>query len=131
MFAFQTCVCFAFLGFSCLRFRFSAFLHFRRCSETYGFSHFNNACFCLHLFDFSCLRFRFSAFLHFRRCSQTFVDFSQCLIVFRNGFVDFRKYAFLHFCISALLHCGISAFLHCYFLSLCMDLSESVGVNRL
>ena len=70
----------------------------------------------------------FCIFVDVRRLSPMFAMFN-CLS--QGVGIDFRKYAFLHDCISAFLHCGISAFLHCYFLSLCRDLSESVGVNRL
>ena len=69
----------------------------------------------------------FCTFVDVRRLSSIFAMF-YCL---SQMFVDFRKSAFLHFYISASLHCGVSAFLHCYFLSLCVDPSESVGVNRL
>ena len=96
----------------------------------YGFSHFNNACFfCMSVIVHVSVSvfLSFCTFVDVRRLSSIFAMF-YCL---SQMFVDFRKSAFLHFCISPFLHCGISACLHCYFLSLCMDPPESVGVNRL
>ena len=64
----------------------------------------------------------FCIFVDVRRLSPMFAMFN-CLS--QGVGIDFRKYAFLHFCISALLHCGISAFLHSYFLSLCIWICQS------
>ena len=82
----------------------------------YGLSYFYKMRVFLHVLDLSCRCVRVSGFLHVRRCSQTFVDFRNVFYGLSQMFVDFRKYVFLHFCISALRHFCISALLFSEFL---------------